>query len=623
MYHCVSFCISTVGAEPIGINVGQTETIPLNAALTGLSSIARFDINWGDGSCSSYAGNAISASHVYTAVGTAEIQLTAVAPDGTAYNFPAVPLDISAAGVTAVPVNLAASASTDVFAISSDGSGDTIITKNGTVVTDEPTQNILALNLSGGATSVSINFTNGDPLPVGGFYSDAAIVELDGPHGNDPLVTTATAALIGNDVIRYSPTTALTDNLTSDGGILAIAGTTNLNDESGDSLIVAPGATALVNGSQTFSSLTIDAGATVRQISQNTTFGASVITAGSLSLQGPDTSGNGGGVLDLGNGDLIIHPQVTPEITEGETATQQVGQWLAAGYDGGSWDGEVALGPTPAAIVSSGAANEPTQLLGLGYAEIGTGPGQLALSEFDGNSVSDGDTVVALTYTGDANLDRTVNSTDEEMVGEQDTYTGTSVGGWTEGDFNYDGVVDASDTDLIATTIFCLENAPTTQPNPPATQPGAPTTPTVAVGPDKNGVAKIDVSSGGRYSMNRVLTVSDNTGGTIVQHIVISVDGKVKQDYWEAIPVPAGSNTVNDYWHQNVDHAGFSGTIVQTGEATYYPGGTTPPGFVAGNVPAAGNFPSSKTNPNLPQGTPLTQTLTWSVTNGVPTATAK
>ncbi len=377
------------------------------------------------------------------------------------------------AGVTATPLNLAASASTDVFAISSDGSGDTIITKNGTVVTDEPTQNILALNLSGGATSVSINFTNGDPLPVGGFYSDASIVELEGPHGTDPLVTTATAAMIGNDVIRYSANTTLTDNLTSDGGILAIAGTTNLNDESGDSLIVAPGATVYVNGSQTFSSLTIDAGATLRQISQDTTFGASVLTVGSLSLQDPDTSGNGGGVLDLGNGDLIIHPQVTPEITEGETATQQVGQWLAAGYDGGAWDGEAASGPNPAAIVSSAAASDPYQIEALGYAEIGTDPGDLTLSSYDGQSVNTGDAVVALTYYGDCNLDRNVNSADYDLIGSVNSYTNVGLPSWTDGDFNYDGTVNDLDLSLYYGTTGIIELLGANYPQ----QPGAITSP--------------------------------------------------------------------------------------------------------------------------------------------------
>jgi hypothetical protein len=328
----------------------------------------------------------------------------------------------------------------------------------GTKSEDEPTQNILAMNISGGAAGVSINFTNGDPLPVGGFYFDAAIVELDGPHGSDPLVTSATAAMIGNDVIRYSPTTVLTDNLTSDGGILAITGTTNLNNEAGDSLIVAPGATVFVNGSQTFASLTIDAGATVRQISQNTTFGASVITVGSVSLQDPDTSDNGGGVLDLGNGDLIV---------KGAEASD-VATLLANGFDNGFWDGVAAAGPNLASIVSLSAANDLSEIQTLGYGEIGSAAGELDITQYDGLSVATGDVVVALTYSGDANLDRSVDDTDISMF-ENGLSNGLT--GWTNGDFNYDGVVDSQDESYQTFTLDTLSASPDTATTHPASQP--------------------------------------------------------------------------------------------------------------------------------------------------------
>jgi hypothetical protein len=373
---------------------GRSATSPFRSQLR-----PRSVPNWGGGNFSSYAAGTASASHVYSATGTAEIQETAIGPDGTAYNFPAVPLDISAAGVTAVPLNNAASSS-DVFEVSSDGEGDTIITMNGTTIEDEPTQNILELNISGGAATISVNFAGGDPLPVGGFYADVATVRLEGPHGSDALVTTSTAAMIGSDVIRYSPTTTLIDNLSSDGGVLAISGTINLENPAGDSLTVAPGATVYVNGSQTFSSLTIDAGATVRQISQNTTFGASVLTVGSLSLQDPDTSGNGGGILDLGYGDLIVRGGISPDVAGfGATGnTSQIEQWLAAGYDGGWWDGaspDTAI--SPACILSSVVADDPEQLATIGFSQIGTATGQLDQAIFDGVSVSDGDYIVSTT----------------------------------------------------------------------------------------------------------------------------------------------------------------------------------------------------------------------------------
>jgi hypothetical protein len=106
----------------------------------------------------------------------------------------------------------------------------------------------------------SYAYTHGDPLPAAGIYSDAQIIQLNGPHGSDPIITTSTAAYVGSDILRYPAGTQLADNLTSDGGIYAISGTSTLADPAGDGLTVLTGATVLVNGSQTFSALTIDAG---------------------------------------------------------------------------------------------------------------------------------------------------------------------------------------------------------------------------------------------------------------------------------------------------------------------------------------------------------------------------
>jgi hypothetical protein len=365
-------------------------------------------------------------------------------------------------------------ASTDVFNIASDGDGNTVITQNGTTVVDEPTEDILSLSITGGAAEVAINFTNGDPLPASGIYTDASNVELDGPHGTDPLVTTATAAYLGSDEIRYLPGTTLTDNLSSDGGVFAIAGTTNLSDPAGDAVTVATGATVLFNGSQTFSSLTIQAGGTVRQISQDTTLGDTVLTIGSLSISDPEGNGNKGGVLDLGYGDLILQPGITPDTEGSETSLGQIQQWLAAGYDGGAWDGLSASGTDPASIISSGAASDPYQIESLGYAEVGTdtSDGDLDIGTFDGQVVDSGNIVIGLTYYGDGNLDRQVNSIDNGMIGSVSN-SSSGATGWTNGDFNYSGTVDPvlSDSTIDNTTTIILVLGATQPTNPPTFSP--------------------------------------------------------------------------------------------------------------------------------------------------------
>jgi hypothetical protein len=428
--------------------------------------IIRWDIAWGDGTFDSYNTSFSNISHVYTQAGPAEVQFAAVTLDPTngygTYLAPAQSVYVDATGVTATPVNLSATAATDTFDVSTDGNGDTVITQNGSFVLDEPTADILSLSITGGAANVTVDFTTGDPLPLPGIYSDAAAITLTGPHGSDQLITTSTAAYLGSDEIRYPATTTIRDNLSSDAGIVALAGTTNLANPAGDSLTVMTGATALVNGSQTFSSLTIGPGATVRQVSTNTTFGASVLTVGALEIENPDAYGNGGGVLDLGNGDLILEPGDTALISGSSSIGGYIEQLLTAGYDGGLWDGvNPNGGPNPAAIISYAAADDIYGIEALGYATVGTGAGEINVSAYDAVNVQAGDTIVALTYYGDANLDRTVDSTDYALM----SYGATlGLNGWGNGDFNYNGQVDAGDGDLIDTTCETMNLGVTTQP---------------------------------------------------------------------------------------------------------------------------------------------------------------
>jgi hypothetical protein len=224
--------------------------------------------------------------------------------------------------------------------------------------------------------------------------------------------------------------------LTSASGItIASGGVVTANGVTGGGVTVQDGAIFKINGSTTLPSLTIDAGGVAEQVSTNTTFGASVITLGSLTIDSPFGSTNGG-VLDLGNGDLIVR----------STAVSGLQPLLAAGYDGGFWDGEASSGPNPAAILSSTAANDPYGIESLGYIHIGTGSSDFNISSYDGQSVSSGDTVVALTYYGDANLDRTINGSDYALI---DNGFNMGLTGWTNGDFNFDYNVDGIDYGLI------------------------------------------------------------------------------------------------------------------------------------------------------------------------------
>jgi hypothetical protein len=150
-----------------------------------------------------------------------------------------------------------------------------------------------------------------------------------------------------------------------------------------------------LQSSTTLAGLTIAAGGMVQQTSANTTVGSEVLTLGSLSISNPTGSTNGG-VLDLGNGDLILEPGNTALISGSSSIGGYIEQLLTAGYDGGWWDGVSRTGGlNPAAILSSAVANDPAESQTLGYVTIGTGSGELNTNEFDGVSVSPGNFIVS------------------------------------------------------------------------------------------------------------------------------------------------------------------------------------------------------------------------------------
>jgi hypothetical protein len=77
---------------------------------------------------------------------------------------------------------------------------------------------------------------------------------------------------------------------------------------------------------------------------------------------------------------------------------------------------------------------------------IGTAQFNNGESQFDGQSVTDGDILVKYTYFGDALLDGNVTSADYLQI---DNGFNNHLTGWYNGDFNYDGVVNGDDYSLI------------------------------------------------------------------------------------------------------------------------------------------------------------------------------
>lgn len=118
-----------------------------------------------------------------------------------------------------------------------------------------------------------------------------------------------------------------------------------------------------------------------------------------------------------------------------------VANQIKSGFHNGAWNGTGIISSTAAAIAADSTNIHKTAL---GYAEAST----LGITSFHGQGFDSTAVLIAYTYTGDTNLDGTVNSSDFANLAAN--YGKTSAT-WLQGDFNYDGTVNALDFNALAT----------------------------------------------------------------------------------------------------------------------------------------------------------------------------
>ena len=141
-----------------------------------------------------------------------------------------------------------------------------------------------------------------------------------------------------------------------------------------------------------------------------------------------------GSKLDLNDNALIVDYSSASPLT-------QVRSLIMTGLGAGSWTGN---GITSSAAMA--VANDATDLhkTAIGYAEASSigSPATFHGQSIDGTAI-----LAAYTFTGDSNLDGTVNALDLNSIA---TDFGDSSEQWSQGDFNYDGTVNATDFNLLA-----------------------------------------------------------------------------------------------------------------------------------------------------------------------------
>ncbi len=291
---------------------------------------------------------------------------------------------------------------------------------------------------------VTIDFSNGNPLPAGGLLFDGKAgvnrVRIIGSNQNDSIALASGGISVSGSgfggasisaakaaILQFPGGSGGNDALNVNGGTWQIdadtpTGTPNV------SVAVAAGATATFSGNQHLANLTVNGGtAKIVTSSRKTVFAAGLTMAG-------------GGLLDIGNNFLMVDNVQTP--------AARVRQYLINGYNNGGWNGVGGITSTTAAV--SG--------LALGYADKrGAGLNQV---------------LVAQTVYGDANLDGTVDVGDFGKMSAN--FGGSAAGSWEQGDFNYDGQVDIGDFGKLSANfgsfapIAGVEAAPPPLPPPAA-----------------------------------------------------------------------------------------------------------------------------------------------------------
>ncbi len=150
--------------------------------------------------------------------------------------------------------------------------------------------------------------------------------------------------------------------------------------------------------------------------------GSGGATQGSLAI-------DANSALDVGNNHIILSDNASGALDS------TIRAYLAAGYNGGSWNGTSA---TSGVIVTSAPITIGSGTYSIGYAD---GANNVV------SGLPSGDLEIAYTLAGDANLDGKVDSADFGILA--DNY-GASGAVWDEGDFNYDGKVDSADFGILA-----------------------------------------------------------------------------------------------------------------------------------------------------------------------------
>ena len=332
--------------------------------------------------------------------------------------------------------------------------GSTSATGNPTYSVLEPELSTLSF-IAGQNDSVTIDFSNGNPVPSAGATINGSNTSLivSATTSADTAVISASSFVFDNSApITFTNTQSITLN-TGNGNdtitqIAEPSATVTFNGGAGnDTLNISGGSYSFsadaslttsnltVNVANTGSFVTFDSTEHLAALNLSADGKAIVIDKAPHDVLVTNTLSIANAILDLTDNSLIVN--------NGDLSA--LSAQVEAGYNFGNWN-------STSGIVSSAAAADTSHLTAVGVLLNDDGAGHPlygsggVLGLFSGQNPATYAVLIKYTYYGDANLDGKVDGTDYSRIdnGYLDHPTG-----WSNGDFNYDNVINGSDYTLI------------------------------------------------------------------------------------------------------------------------------------------------------------------------------
>jgi hypothetical protein len=298
-----------------------------------------------------------------------------------------------------------------------------------------------SLIFSGAETDLTVDFTNGDPVPIGGLsFINGDSLTIIGTSGNDTItVDSATISFNADVPITYANIQSIAvdggsgadvfNQSAQPGGGAALAFTPTsadtLNINGGLYAIPAPSAGSGFNA-YPLATLSIADGAAMAVKTAAVPADRTVLVVGDLSIGSV-------GQLDLGGNDMIV---------QNDTSGLNTAALIARGLNSGRWTGD--------GLTSSLAAGSKNRALGMEVNATQDVHGNYTnvplMNTFDNQPVDATDVLIMYTYFGDADLSGIVDATDYMLI---DNGFNGGPAEWRNGDFNYDDAINGDDYSLI------------------------------------------------------------------------------------------------------------------------------------------------------------------------------